>query len=113
MYDIAARKLPNAESAFLSACWTATGVDKVHMYDESIHLAASLQLAGFRSIIATIWAVEDSVAPRLVGAFYKCLFKHQTPTAEDSAEALSEAIKSLRKEGVPSALLLLSAFKLR
>jgi CHAT domain-containing protein len=46
--------LPHADLAFLSACQTATG-DK-SLEEESVHLAAGMQLAGYRGIIATMWA---------------------------------------------------------
>ncbi|KAJ7933181.1 CHAT domain-containing protein [Mycena leptocephala] len=41
--------------AFLSACETAMGDEKLP--DESIHLAATLLFAGFRSVVATMWSV--------------------------------------------------------
>jgi CHAT domain-containing protein len=46
-------KLTNASLAFLSACETARG-DK-WWPDQTIHLAAALLFAGFRSVIATMW----------------------------------------------------------
>lgn len=43
----------NMTLAFLSACETAKGDDKVP--DEAMHLAATLLFAGFRGVVATMW----------------------------------------------------------
>jgi len=47
---------------YISACHTTVG-DKESL-DEAIHLASAMQFAGFRSVIETMWAVdeEDAVA---------------------------------------------------
>ncbi|KAG2114089.1 hypothetical protein BD769DRAFT_1754181 [Suillus cothurnatus] len=42
---------------------------------EVIHLAAGLQFSGFKSVIGTLWEVDDSVAQHVVEAFYKNMFK--------------------------------------
>ncbi|KAG6372164.1 hypothetical protein JVT61DRAFT_7954 [Boletus reticuloceps] len=60
------------EFAFLSACHTAVG-DR-NAPDEIIHLAATMQFVGYRSVIGTMWAVDDSMARHMVKAFYACLF---------------------------------------
>jgi CHAT domain-containing protein len=44
-----------AEIAFLSACETAQGA--IDRPDESVHLAAAMLFAGFKSVIATLWYV--------------------------------------------------------
>ncbi|KAG1758635.1 CHAT domain-containing protein [Suillus occidentalis] len=60
LLDIMERDIPHAEFAFLSACHTAVG-DK-ETPDEVIHLAAGLQFSGFKSVVGTLWEVDDSVA---------------------------------------------------
>jgi len=45
--------LPNGSLAFLSACGTAMGVDKVP--DEAMSLGACLLYSGFRRVVATMW----------------------------------------------------------
>ncbi|KAG1795223.1 hypothetical protein EV424DRAFT_1353630 [Suillus variegatus] len=42
--------------------------------DEVIHLAAGLQFSGFKSIIGTVWQVDNSVAKHVVKAFYENMF---------------------------------------
>jgi CHAT domain-containing protein len=57
---IASNRLAQADFAFLSACHSARGSDDSP--DEAMHIAAGMQAAGFRSIIATMWAISDQAA---------------------------------------------------
>ncbi|KAG1852507.1 CHAT domain-containing protein [Suillus subluteus] len=72
LLDIMDRDIPYAEFAFLSACHTAVGDEETP--DEVIHLAAGLQFSGFKSVIGTLWEVNDAVAKHVVEAFYKYMF---------------------------------------
>ncbi|KAG2092389.1 CHAT domain-containing protein [Suillus cothurnatus] len=72
LLDIMEKDIPRAEFAFLSACHTAVGDEKTP--DEVIHLAAGLQFSGFKSVIGTLWEVDDGVAKHIVEAFYKYMF---------------------------------------
>ncbi|KAG2109195.1 CHAT domain-containing protein [Suillus cothurnatus] len=73
LLDIMEKDIPHAEFAFLSACHTAVGDEETP--DEVIHLAAGLQFSGFKSVIGTLWEVDDAVANHVVKAFYENLFK--------------------------------------
>ncbi|KAG2029056.1 CHAT domain-containing protein [Suillus americanus] len=73
LLDIMEKDIPHAEFAFLSACHTAVGDEKTP--DEVIHLAAGLQFSGFKSVIGTLWVVDDAVAKHVVEAFYKNMVK--------------------------------------
>ncbi|KAG2361197.1 CHAT domain-containing protein [Suillus spraguei] len=73
LLDIMERDVPHAEFAFLSACHTAVGDEETP--DEVIHLAAGLQFSGFKSVVGTLWEVDDSVAKHVVEAFYQYMFK--------------------------------------
>ncbi|KAJ7108260.1 CHAT domain-containing protein [Mycena epipterygia] len=94
--------------AFLSACQTAMGDKKLP--DEAIHLAATLLFAGFRSVVATMWTMQDADGPEVAEAFYGHLFRNADPTSDppvfpdlnESAKALHLAVKKLR-EKVPLA----------
>ncbi|KAJ7855436.1 CHAT domain-containing protein [Mycena leptocephala] len=55
--EIIKMNLPHANLAFLSACHTATGAKNLE--EESVHLAAGMMLAGYRSVIATMWSIMD------------------------------------------------------
>jgi CHAT domain-containing protein len=59
--------------SYLSACHTAIGDEETP--DEVIHLAAGLQFSGFKSVIGTLWGVDDAVAKHVVEAFYANMFK--------------------------------------
>ncbi|KAG1775486.1 CHAT domain-containing protein [Suillus placidus] len=72
LLDIMERDIPHAEFAFLSACHTAVGDEKTP--DEVIHLAAGLQFSGFKSVVGTLWEVDDAVAKHVVKAFYENMF---------------------------------------
>ena len=39
--------------------------------DEVLHLAAALLFAGFKSVIAPMWDIEDGFPSKLSGEFYK------------------------------------------
>ncbi|KAF9027639.1 hypothetical protein BDZ89DRAFT_797783 [Hymenopellis radicata] len=96
--DIAAVDLPRAELAFLSACQTATGYDKLP--SESIHLAAGMLLAGYRSVVATMWSISDRDAPGVAEDFYGYMLreeKRERPDYRESAAALHVAVEKLRK----------------
>ncbi|KAF7334983.1 hypothetical protein MVEN_02248400 [Mycena venus] len=87
--------LPHAEFAFLSACQTATGEQKLQ--EESVHLAAGMLLAGYRGVIATMWSITDNDAPQVAEDVYKHLFKSSPPNSTRAAEALHLAVKNLRQ----------------
>ncbi|KAG1724221.1 CHAT domain-containing protein [Suillus occidentalis] len=85
LLDIMERDIPHAEFAFLSACHTAVG-DK-ETPDEVIHLAAGLQFSGFKSVVGTLWEVDDSVAKHVVEAFYKYMFHPKEAGVMDCTKA--------------------------
>ncbi|MEV7964614.1 CHAT domain-containing protein [Sphaerisporangium sp. NPDC088356] len=93
--DIAGMRLPDAELAFLSACQTAATGSA--LTDEAIHLAAALQVVGFRHVVATLWPVYDEIAPELARLFYQRLAGE--PDASDAAETLNHAVRRLRDAG--------------
>ncbi|KAJ7922210.1 CHAT domain-containing protein [Mycena leptocephala] len=88
--------LPHANFAFLSACQTATG-DK-GLEEESVHLAAGMQLVGYRGVIATMWTIMDEDAPQVASDVYEHLLKVSPPDPARAAEALHLAIRNLREE---------------
>nr|WP_052478395.1 CHAT domain-containing protein [Kibdelosporangium sp. MJ126-NF4]CEL18074.1 hypothetical protein [Kibdelosporangium sp. MJ126-NF4]CTQ90697.1 hypothetical protein [Kibdelosporangium sp. MJ126-NF4] len=80
------------ELAFLSACHTATGSPK--MVDEAVHLAAAMQLLGYRNVIATLWSIYDHLTPDVADAVYAAL----TTSTSDAAHALHHAVSALRAQ---------------
>ncbi|KAF8440054.1 CHAT domain-containing protein [Boletus edulis BED1] len=59
----------NPQFAYLSACHTTVGDEDSP--DEVIHLASAMQFAGFRSVIGTMWVVDDAETNKITSTFYK------------------------------------------
>jgi CHAT domain-containing protein len=86
--------LPKADLAFLSACQTATGSRELQ--DESVHLTAGMVLAGYRSVIGTMWSIGDNVAPQIASDVYGHLLEVSPPDPTRAAEALHLAVQKLQ-----------------
>ncbi|KAM6494494.1 CHAT domain containing protein [Amanita muscaria] len=99
LLDISTTDLRNHEFAFLSACETATG--DASSPDEVIHLAAGLHFSGVKSVIGTMWEVEDKTVGLLVEAFYKNMFADGKVDCTKAAEALSKALRSPAVKKMP------------
>ena len=89
---------PDAELAFLSACHSAEG----DTLDEVVHLAAALQFCGFRSVVGTLWEMENVDGCDVTKDFYQHMFRipGAVPDFRDSAEALHMATREMRKRGL-------------
>ncbi|KAF6741878.1 CHAT domain-containing protein [Ephemerocybe angulata] len=92
--------LKNADLAFLSACQTSTGEEKLS--DEAVHLAAGMLAAGYRRVVATMWSIGDQPAQEVASSFYNYLWSHSDGNRDDgfdgtrSAYALHHAVQQLR-----------------
>ncbi|KIM20628.1 hypothetical protein M408DRAFT_81700 [Serendipita vermifera MAFF 305830] len=89
--------LPKADFAFLSACQTATGDEKIA--EESVHLAAGMLFSGCKGVIGTMWSIQDNDAPKVTKAVYERMLKDGKPNRKEAARALHEAVKELRESG--------------
>jgi hypothetical protein len=88
-----------AQVAYLSACSTAE-IGAQSLIDESIHLASTFQLAGFRHVIGTLWGAYDSAAIAVAAKFYEYLLKKDADTFSSVPRALHRAILDLKaKDG--------------
>ncbi|KAG1791600.1 TPR-like protein [Suillus plorans] len=96
LLDIAHMDLSRHQFAFLSACETAVGVPATP--DEVIHLAAGLQFAGVKSVVGTLWKVDDPTVQRLVKAFYENLCGDGTMNSKRAARALHRAVQLLASD---------------
>jgi CHAT domain-containing protein len=88
--------LARAELAVLSACQTAKGHDAVP--EETVHLAAGMLAAGYKSVVATLWPIADKDGPILSNALYAAL-KRNVDSGEDLqvAYAHHDAVTKLRQ----------------
>ena len=104
LLEIVRSQLPAAEFAFLAACHTAE-LTEGSVADEGLHLAASMQYCGFRSVVGTMWAMADMDGADLSKHFYKTIFsdnlkanQNGVPYHERTAGALQIAVKKLRRK---------------
>ncbi|KAK0449913.1 hypothetical protein EV421DRAFT_1989731 [Armillaria borealis] len=87
--EIAERANKKADFTFLSACQTAAG--DVSLSEESVHLAAGMLMAGYRRVITTMWAVNDSDAPINAEMVYKHMLSDGKADSGKSCLALHHA----------------------
>ncbi|TFK35107.1 CHAT domain-containing protein [Crucibulum laeve] len=101
LQHILKKSLSKADFAFLSACQTGKGDEKLS--EEAVHLAAGMMHAGYRSIVATMWSISDEHAPLVAREFYSALLnkcdENQeliVPNSTNAAYALHQATIVLR-----------------
>ncbi|PVF91389.1 hypothetical protein CPB86DRAFT_792096 [Serendipita vermifera] len=88
--------LPHAEFAFLSACQTTTGDE--NLSEEAVHIAGGMLLAGYRSVVATMWSIQDELAPMVTDEFYRHIVEGgERPDPRKAAEALHMSVQKLRQ----------------
>ncbi|WP_158633288.1 CHAT domain-containing protein [Amycolatopsis sp. WAC 04182] len=92
--EVAELDLEHAELAYLSACSTAIG--GTDLPDEAIHLAAALQLAGYRQVIATLWTITDRTAVEVAETMYTGLLGPSGLRLDDTAHLLHRTVRALR-----------------
>lgn len=81
--------LKNADLAFLSACQTSTGDEKIS--DEAVHLAAGMLAAGYRRVVATMWSIGDRPAQEVATDFYDFIFSRRKGDSGDTFDATLSA----------------------
>ena len=92
--------LRNAKFAYLSACHTTVGDEESP--DEVIHLAAAMQFAGFRSVIGTMWAVDDAHTNEITSRFYDNMIDESGRLDHTRAAlALHNTMRSLNSSDIP------------
>ena len=86
--------LENPEFAYLSACHTTVGDEESP--DEVIHLASAMQFLGFRSVIGTMWAVDDGETNKITSMFYRHMLDESGRLDHTRAAfALNKTMKSV------------------
>ena len=98
LIQIASKRLSAGRFAFLSACHTAAGLQRLP--GEAMHLAGELQFAGFKSVIATMWGISDEDASIVASHTYEYLFRNglQGCDPPQAATALNRAVLHLRED---------------
>ncbi|CCO34026.1 hypothetical protein RSOLAG1IB_11882 [Rhizoctonia solani AG-1 IB] len=93
---ISQRSFRNKGLAYLSACNTATVDEKLP--DEAIHLASGMLMAGYRSVIGSMWSVMEDDAPYLADRVYPRLMKDGKVGNGEAGRALHYAVAELREK---------------
>ena len=92
--EIMKQSFTHTELAVLSACQTAKGDSELP--EEAIHLAAGMMMAGYGSVVATMWSIRDDDAPIIAKKFYKYLMDEAGGSSSRAAYALHDAVAHLR-----------------
>jgi hypothetical protein len=86
--DLQLLDVKTSQLAFLSACFTANaGVE--NLQDETTHVAAALQIAGFPNVVGSLWYVGQEAALAVVKRFYKFLSEGK---GELSSRSIAESL---------------------
>jgi len=108
LLDIMQLRVPQCKLAFLSACETSAGDERLP--DEAVHLAAGMLAAGCRGVVGTMWTIQDRYAAEVTASFYEYLAAEKrnnndgggpgNPRLDSSmaAYALHHAVQRLRKQ---------------
>jgi CHAT domain-containing protein len=96
--EISRNYILDGDLAVLLACESGQG--SALLPDEGLHLAGGLQFLGFRSVIATLWQINDVDGPIVAEKVYEHLFRHwpDQPNSSEAAYALRRAVIHLRDE---------------
>jgi CHAT domain-containing protein len=92
--EIMKQSFTHTELAFLSACQTAKGDSELP--EEAIHLAAGMLMAGYGSVVGTMWSIRDDDGPIIAEKFYKYLIDDAGGDSDRAAYALHDAVAHLR-----------------
>ncbi|KAG9084605.1 hypothetical protein FS749_005096 [Ceratobasidium sp. UAMH 11750] len=84
-----------AQLAYLSSCKIGTAY--FGSLNDCVPLAIELLMAGYPTVIATMWQISDKDAPLVAEEVYKCLLEGGIPDSRKAARALHRAVAILRE----------------
>jgi CHAT domain-containing protein len=95
--EIAALKLDGVDGVTLAACDTGLGPI---LPDEGVFgLARAFRVAGARSVVMSLWQIDDDATADLMQRFYRTRFASHTDAAEALASAARETLLARRAAG--------------
>ncbi|CAE6487268.1 unnamed protein product [Rhizoctonia solani] len=94
------KSFKNKGLAFLSACQTATG--DTNLPDEAVHLASGMLMAGYPSVIATMWSVMDGKVEALGCSIQEFGTDNLDKICSAGPQSLPLAIEATRLAGTDS-----------
>lgn len=95
--EVGTLDLRGVELAVLSAC--RTGAGHVEVGEGILGLRRAFRLAGVRSVVSTLWDVEDSSAHDWVVAFYRHHLDRERSVAASARSASLEILEQRRRAG--------------
>jgi uncharacterized protein (TIGR02996 family) len=93
--EVSEMDLPDCELVTLSAC--ETGLGKEAGGEGLLGLQRAFQVAGAKSVVASLWKVDDKATSELMVSFYKGLWDNKKPLSK--VEALRQAQLAMLSEG--------------
>jgi CHAT domain-containing protein/tetratricopeptide (TPR) repeat protein len=94
---IAGMLLPNLQTVILSACDSSLG--EARLNEGSFSLQRAFHLAGARSVVASLWRLDDQYATEFVTLVYHKLWAEELPPVEAVRQAQLELLERLQKTG--------------
>ena len=95
--EVLALDLGGVDWVVLSAC--ETGVGEIRLFEGVLGLQRAMRLAGARTVIASLWPVEDRWARVFMEALYRARFEEGRSTAEAMRAAELDVLARLRRDG--------------
>ena len=93
--DMSEIKLDKAEFAYLSACHTAYN-GNFALLDEGIHMAKAFQLAGFPTVVGTLWQIPDKDSAGVAKDVYRGMLNGNKLEVLKAGKALHFAVRKVR-----------------
>jgi CHAT domain-containing protein len=94
--EVAAMDLSGVDLAVLSAC--GTGLGEIRTGEGVLGLRRAFRVAGARTLITSLWAVDDEATRRWMREFYTAHRVRGMRTAESIRQANRAALRSARRE---------------
>jgi CHAT domain-containing protein len=95
--EVAGLNLQGAEWAVLSAC--DTGLGEIKAGEGVFGLRRAFQIAGARTVIMSMWAVDDQAAQAWMSALYDGRFNKHLSTSDAVHEATLSVLRARRARG--------------
>jgi tetratricopeptide (TPR) repeat protein len=88
---LASSETKKPQFAFLSTCYSASAQED-SLLDESLHLSLAVQLAGFPSVVGTLWEVNELAAVEVAEKIYEMMMEEGVVNNTKGAVALHAAV---------------------
>jgi len=95
--EVAALDLSRVDWVILSACDTGVGI--IRAGEGVLGLRRAFRIAGAKTLITSLWAIEDEAARKWMQELYTARFNEGLGTAESVCKASLEVLHELHKKG--------------